>query len=234
MLEVNSIHTYYGLSHVLQSVSLRVDEGEVVALVGRNGAGKSTTLKSIMGITPISAGSIIFQGKEISRLDVHLIPRLGISYVPEERRIFGGLSVYENLKVATLAYKKHIDPEVGIEEMFALFPRLKERRRQDAKSLSGGEQQMLATARGLIAKPKILLVDEPTQGLAPVYVRTIMETLTEIRITGVGILLVEQNADIALDIADRAYVLDQGEVQFEGTAAEVKQNEDIRKNFLTI
>lgn len=234
MLEIKAINTYYGLSHVLQSVSLQVCEGEVVALVGRNGAGKSTTLKTIMGITPARSGSVTFHGEEISHLSAHLIPRQGISYVPEERRIFGGLSVYENLKIATLAYKDRLVLSESIEEMYTLFPRLKERRNQDAKSLSGGEQQMLATARGLIAKPKILLVDEPTQGLAPAYVRAIMETLAKIRTTGVGVLLVEQNAEIALNIADRAYVLDQGQIQFEGPAEEVKQNEDIRRQFLSV
>jgi branched-chain amino acid transport system ATP-binding protein len=234
MLKVERVHTYYDLSHVLQGVSLRVEAGELVALIGRNGAGKSTTLKTIMGIMPARKGYISFYGEDITSLPPHLIPRLGISYVPEERRIFPGLSVYENLKLAVLPHKDRLILTDELEKVYAYFPLLKERHRQDGKSLSGGEQQMLAMARALVTNPRMLLIDEPTQGLAPIFVRSVAETISQIRSTGVGILLVEQNAEVALGLADRAYVIDQGVIQFEGAACVVRENEDIQRQFLAV
>lgn len=234
MLELEGIHTYYGLSHVLQGLNLRVAAGELVTLIGRNGAGKSTTLKTIMGITPAQAGQVLFAGADVTHLASHLIPRRGITYVPEERRIFPGLSVYENLKLAFLPYKNRLDLGQELEAVYGYFPRLKERHKQDGKSLSGGEQQMLAMARALVTDPKMLLIDEPTQGLAPAFVRSVAETISQIRTTGVGILLVEQNAEVALELADRAYVIDHGVIQFEGTADAVRRNDRVRHEFLTI
>ena len=234
MLELEGIHTYYGLSHVLQGVSLRVGSGELVSLIGRNGAGKSTTLKTIMGITPARSGRISFGEEDITRLSAHLIPRRGIAYVPEDRRIIPGLSVYENLKLAMLPHKRRLVLADELEKVYEYFPPLKERHKQDGKSLSGGEQQMLAMARGLIANPRMLLIDEPTQGLAPLFVRNVAETISRIRTTGAGILLVEQNAEVALGLAGRAYVIDHGVIQVEGSAAFIRENEEIRRQFLTV
>ena len=234
MLELDGIHTYYGLSHVLQGVSLRVGSGELVSLIGRNGAGKSTTLRTIMGITPARSGRISFGEEDITRLSAHLIPRRGIAYVPEERRIIPGLSVYENLKLAMLPHKRRLVLADELEKVYEYFPPLKERHKQDGKSLSGGEQQMLAIARALITNPRLLLIDEPTQGLAPLFARSVTETISRTRTTGVGILLVEQNAEVALGLADRAYVIDHGVIQVEGPAAFIRDNEDIRRQFLTV
>jgi branched-chain amino acid transport system ATP-binding protein len=234
MLELQGVHTYYGLSHVLQGVSLRVEAGELVSLIGRNGAGKSTTLKTIMGITPAREGRISFANEDITAMPAHLIPRLGIAYVPEDRRIIPGLSVFENLKLAMLPHKSRLVLADELEKVYGYFPRLKERHKQDGTSLSGGEQQMLAMARGLITNPRMLLIDEPTQGLAPVFVRNVTETVSRIRTTGVGILFVEQNAEVALGLADRAYVIDHGVIQVEGPAAFIREIEDIRRQFLTV
>lgn len=234
MLQVDALHTYYGLSHVLQGVSLRVGAGELVALIGRNGAGKSTTLKTIFGITPARSGQVVFEGQDITHFRTHQIPLLGMCYVPEERRIFPGLSVYENLRLALLPHKKRLDLSAEIERVFGLFPRLRERSKQIGKSLSGGEQQMLAMARGLVSKPRMMLVDEPTQGLAPAYVRSVADIITQIRATGVGVLLVEQNAEIALSISDRAYVIDHGVIQFEGPSPVVRDRDDIRSEYLSL
>lgn len=234
MLQIKEIHTFYGLSHVLQGLSLEVNERELVALIGRNGAGKSTTLKSIVGITPPRRGSISFDGEDITELPTHLIARKGIAYVPEERRIFPGLSVYENLKLAMLPHKNRIEAAEALDRIYSYFPVLAQRRQQDGKSLSGGEQQMLAMARALISDPRVLLVDEPTQGLAPAYVRGISEILVRIKEAGVSILLVEQNAKVALEIADRAYVIDNGVIQFQGSAQEVRQNERVQRSFLSV
>ena len=233
MLSVNEIHTYYGLAHVLQGISLEIGDSEIVALLGRNGAGKSTTLKSIVGLTPPRRGSIVFDGQEIAGLPTHLIARRGLGYVPEERRIFPALTVLENLKVSMLAYKLR-NPSEALERMFEMFPRLRERQHQLGRSLSGGEQQMLALARALVSSPRLLLIDEPTQGLAPNLVTSIANSLVQIKEQGLSVLLVEQNARVALGIADRAYVIDHGVIQFGGSAAELSSNEAVQREFLTV
>jgi branched-chain amino acid transport system ATP-binding protein len=233
MLAVKEIHTYYGLAHILQGVSLEVNDGEIVALLGRNGAGKSTTLKSIVGLTPPRSGSITFNGQEISGQPTHLIARRGIGYVPEERRIFPQLTVLENLRVSMLAFKLP-QPTVALERMYDMFPRLAERSGQLGGSLSGGEQQMLALARALISTPKLLLIDEPTQGLAPNLVTSIASSLVRIKSEGLAVLLVEQNARVALEIADRVYVIDHGVIEYHGQAADLRANEAVQREFLTV
>jgi branched-chain amino acid transport system ATP-binding protein len=233
MLSVQEIHTYYGLAHILQGVSLEVGVGEIVALLGRNGAGKSTTLKSIVGLTPPRRGAVQFEGRDLVGVPTHRIARLGIGYVPEERRIFPDLSVLENLKVAMLAHRLD-DPAGMLDGMFAMFPRLRERIGQAGRSLSGGEQQMLALARALISQPRLMLIDEPTQGLAPNLVTSIAGSLIRIKERGLAVLLVEQNARIALEVADRVYVIDQGVIQFGGTAAELRADEAMQRTLLTV
>jgi branched-chain amino acid transport system ATP-binding protein len=233
VLAVREIHTYYGLAHVLQGVSLEIGDREIVALLGRNGAGKSTTLKSIMGLTPPRRGAVVFEGQDLVGMPTHLIARRGIGWVPEERRIFPQLSVLENLKVSMLAHKL-ADADGALEGMFRMFPRLEERMGQAGRSLSGGEQQMLALARALISSPRLLLIDEPTQGLAPNLVTSIAASLVRIKEQGLSVLLVEQNARVALDIADRAYVIDGGVIQFGGSADDLRANEAVQREFLTV
>ena len=233
MLAVREIHTYYGLAHVLQGVSLEIGDREIVALLGRNGAGKSTTLKSIMGLTPPRRGAVVFEGQDLVGMPTHLIARRGIGWVPEERRIFPQLSVLENLKVSMLAHKL-ADADAALEGMFRMFPRLQERMGQAGRSLSGGEQQMLALARALISSPRLLLIDEPTQGLAPNLVTSIAASLVRIKEQGLSVLLVEQNARVALEIADRAYVIDGGVIQFGGSADDLRANEAVQREFLTV
>jgi branched-chain amino acid transport system ATP-binding protein len=214
-------------------VSLNVGDGEIVALLGRNGAGKSTTLKSIMGLTPPRNGSVTFDGRSLVGLPTHTIARQGIRWVPEERRMFPDLTVLENLRVAALSLRS--DERAGeLERMYALFPLLRERARQGARSLSGGEQQMLALARALIGRPRLLLIDEPTQGLAPNLVSSIAGSLLAIKEQGLSILLVEQNARVALEIADRAYLIDRGVIQYSGTSAELRADQAIQRQYLTV
>jgi branched-chain amino acid transport system ATP-binding protein len=234
LLKIENIHTYYGLSHILQGVSLEVDSKEIVTLVGRNGAGKTTTLKSILGITSIASGHIWLREAEISALSTHAIIRRGISYVPEERRIIPGLSVRENLKLALLKSKNRDREDEMIERVAHYFPVLKERLTQEGTSLSGGEQQMLAIARGLVTDPEIMLIDEPTEGLMPLLVETIAEIIQNINQTGVAVLLVEQNVEMALSISHRAYVIDEGIIQTFGTAKEVLADEEIQRRYLTV
>jgi branched-chain amino acid transport system ATP-binding protein len=233
VLAVREIHTYYGLAHVLQGVSLEIGDREIVALLGRNGAGKSTTLKSIMGLTPPRRGAVVFEGQDLVGMPTHLIARRGIGWVPEERRIFPQLSVLENLKVSMLAHKL-ADADGALQGMFRMFPRLEERMGQAGRSLSGGEQQMLALARALISSPRLLLIDEPTQGLAPNLVTSIAASLVRIKEQGLSVLLVEQNARVALEIADRAYVIDGGVIQFGGSADDLRANEAVQREFLTV
>lgn len=234
LLRVEKINTYYGLSHVLQGISLEVDKGEIVTLVGRNGAGKTTTLKSILGITPIRSGRVWLREEDISALPTHTIIQRGISYVPEERRIIPGLTVRENLKLALLKSKnRDREPEM-IDRVAQYFPILKERLSQQGTSLSGGEQQMLAIARGLVTDPEIMLVDEPTEGLMPLLVEMIAEIIQNINQTGVTVLLVEQNVEMALNISHRAYVIDEGRIQFLGTAKELLENEEIQRKYLAM
>jgi branched-chain amino acid transport system ATP-binding protein len=234
LLRVESIDTYYGLSHILQGVSLEVESGEIVTLVGRNGAGKTTTLKSILGITPIRSGHVWLREADISALPTHTIIQRGISYVPEERRIIPGLTVRENLKLALLKNKNRDREDEMVERVAQYFPILKERLSQQGTSLSGGEQQMLAMARGLVTDPEIMLVDEPTEGLMPLLVEMIAEIIQNINQTGVTVLLVEQNVEMALSISHRAYVIDEGRIQSSGTAKDILADEDIQRRYLTV
>ena len=234
LLRVESIDTYYGLSHILQGVSLEVESGEIVTLVGRNGAGKTTTLKSILGITPIRSGHVWLREADISALPTHTIIQRGISYVPEERRIIPGLTVRENLKLALLKNKNRDREDEMVDRVAQYFPILKERLSQQGTSLSGGEQQMLAMARGLVTDPEIMLVDEPTEGLMPLLVEMIAEIIQNINQTGVTVLLVEQNVEMALSISHRAYVIDEGKIQSSGTAKDILADEDIQRRYLTV
>ncbi|HEX4363619.1 MAG TPA: ABC transporter ATP-binding protein [Solirubrobacteraceae bacterium] len=231
MLEIDDLHTYYGNIEALKGVSLTVDEGEVVTLIGSNGAGKSTTLRSISGLTPPRSGSIRFLGREISRTPPQEIVRLGISQSPEARRCFQRMTVGENLDMG--AYLRR-DAEIGtdLDRVFDLFPRLKERERQMAGTMSGGEQQMLAIGRALMARPKLLLLDEPSMGIAPILVDRIYETVAEINRQGTTILLVEQNANYALGVSSRGYVLETGKVALSDASEALRTNPDVQKAYL--
>jgi branched-chain amino acid transport system ATP-binding protein len=232
LLKVEDIHTFYGNIEALKGVSLEVEEGEVVTLIGSNGAGKSTTLRSVSGLTPPRQGSIRFDGDEIGETPPQDIVRKGISQAPEGRRIFPRMTVRENLELG--AYLRHDprDVERDLARVFELFPRLEERERQKAGTLSGGEQQMLAIGRALMASPKLLLLDEPSMGLAPVLVERIYETIAEINEQGTTILLVEQNANFALEVSRRGYVLETGRIALADEARALRANPDVRKAYL--
>lgn len=230
MLRIEGIDVYYGVIRALKEVSLDVNEGEIVTLIGANGAGKTTTLKTISGVIRPRKGRVLFDNRELTKMAPHEIAGIGIFQVPEGRRIFGNLTVMENLLMG--AYLRKDDISGDLERVFTLFPRLKERQRQKAGTLSGGEQQMLAISRALMGKPKVMLLDEPSLGLAPLLVFNIFETIKEINKQRVTILLVEQNAYMALQIAHRAYVLETGKVVLEGTGEELLNNEMVRKAYL--
>ena len=234
LLRLENINTFYGTSHILQGVSLEVEKQEIVTLVGRNGAGKSTTLKSILGIVPPRSGCIWFNGNDIRLLPTHVIVQKGISYVPEERRIIPGLSVRENITLALLKSKNRNLEEDMIERVAYYFPRLKDRLTQEGTSLSGGEQQMLAIARALVTDPEVMLIDEPTEGLMPLLVEAIAEIIQAINQAGVTVLLVEQNVEMALGISHRAYVIEEGRIQHSGNAKDVLADEEIQRRYLTI
>ena len=232
MLSVENLSVNYGAIRALHQVSCRVKQGEIVALIGANGAGKTTILNTISGIVPSISGSVSFEGEEITRMAAHLIVRKGICQVPEGRRVFGLMSVQENLEMGGFILPGKQEVARGIERAFTLFPRLAERRKQAARTLSGGEQQMLAMGRALMSDPRLLLLDEPSMGLAPMLVEKIFEIVVEINKTGTTIMLVEQNASMALSIAHRAYVLETGEVVLSGEAAELARNPEVRKAYL--
>lgn len=232
-LNLNEIHTFFGKSHILQGVSLQIGNEEIVALLGRNGVGKSTTLKSIMGLTPPQSGSIRFKGREIIGMRPFKICRLGIGYVPEERRIFPYLTVRQNLLLGVKSGQK-VDHPWTIDRIYGYFPRLEKRDHIKAKNLSGGEQQMLAIGRTLMGNPEILLVDEPTEGLAPLLVEMVGQILLEINKAGCSIIIVEQAIDIALTLAKRTYVMNKGAIVFEGTVEEFKADENIRRKYLQV
>jgi branched-chain amino acid transport system ATP-binding protein len=232
LLAVENVHTYYGEAHVLQGVSVGVGEGEVVTLIGRNGAGKTTTLKSIMGITRPRRGRVMLRGQDITALDTHEVARRGVAWVPEERRVLPNLTVLENLRLGRLGAGANGGGTDDFEGVFATFPRLRERLGHLGRFLSGGEQQMLAIARGMVAAPAIMLVDEPTEGLSPMLVQTLTEVLRDINEKGTTILLVEQTLEVALALSHRLYVLDQGRVQFEGTPDELRRDPTIQQRFL--
>jgi len=232
MLAVENLSVNYGAIRALHQVSCRVDQGEIVALIGANGAGKTTILNTISGIVPAINGTVSFEGEDITRLPAHLIVRKGICQVPEGRRVFARMSVQENLEMGGFILTNKSDITHGIERAFTLFPRLAERRKQAARTLSGGEQQMLAMGRALMSNPRLLLLDEPSMGLAPMLVEKIFEIVVEINKTGTTIMLVEQNASMALSIAHRAYVLETGEVVLSGNAKELSENPEVRKAYL--
>lgn len=233
MLKLDKVNLHYGMIHALKDVSLEVHEGEIVTLIGANGAGKTSTLRSISGLEKISSGEILYLGNNISkRSDTRKIVSSGLIQVPEGRRIFPDMSVHENLQMGAFLQKDKKEIQKSIEEVYEWFPRLKEREKQLAGTLSGGEQQMLAMGRALMAKPKLLLLDEPSMGLAPLLVREIFEIIKEINKQGTTILLVEQNARMALSIATRAYVLENGRIVLSGTGEELSQSEEIQKAYL--
>jgi branched-chain amino acid transport system ATP-binding protein len=233
LLQVADIHTYYGKSHVLHGVSVEIEEGEIVALLGRNGVGKSTMLKSIIGMTPPQAGSIRLKGKEIAGFKPHTVCCLGVGYVPEERRIFPELTVRQNLAIGVKPRQKVDDPWT-LDRIYTYFPKLKERDRQKGKHLSGGEQQMLTMARTLIGNPELLLLDEPTEGLSPALVEMVLQLCTDINGKGCSILLVEHSIDVALSMACRAYIMSKGQVVFQGSRDEIHRNEEVRKKYLEV
>ncbi|MBI2938990.1 MAG: ABC transporter ATP-binding protein [Chloroflexi bacterium] len=232
LLEVDRIHAFYGHIHAVKGVSLQVDQGEIVTLIGSNGAGKSTTLKTISGIIRPRQGRVLLAGEEISRLPPHTIVARGVGQAPEGRRIFPRMTVLENLEMGAFHRADRGDITADLERVFTLFPRLRERRTQAGGTLSGGEQQMLAIGRALMARPRILLLDEPSMGLAPVLVEQIFAIIQDINRQGTTILIVEQNALMALSVTQRGYVLQTGEVVLEGSAANLRQNELVRKAYL--
>jgi branched-chain amino acid transport system ATP-binding protein len=229
MIELKSVNTFYGLGHILHDLSLRVDEGEVVALLGRNGAGKTTTMRSIAGLTPPRSGEIRYKGRNIAGLEAHRVSRLGIALVPETRDIFSFLTAKENLSIA-----RRDSSRWQIDSVLARFPRLKERLNNKGRELSGGEQQMLAIGRALLTGPDLLLLDEPSQGLAPIVVETVMDTIRDLKKERVSMLLVEQNAEMALQLADRVYVIDHGSVVFEGTPAALRADRQVTTTYLGV
>jgi branched-chain amino acid transport system ATP-binding protein len=233
LLALEDVHTYYGEAHILQGVSLSLQEGEVVTLIGRNGAGKTTTLRSIMGIARPSRGRVLLRGADLVRQPTHEIARAGIAWVPEERRILPNLTVLENLRLGMLGRGRGV-VDGALDEVFDYFPRLRERAQQKGQFLSGGEQQMLAIARGLVARPSIMLVDEPTEGLAPLIVRDLTEILARINRAGTTLLLVEQTLEVALALSHRLYVMDQGRIQFEGTPDALRNDPTIQQRFLEV
>jgi branched-chain amino acid transport system ATP-binding protein len=234
MLEVNDIHAYYGNIHALKGISLTVEEGEIVTLIGANGAGKSTTLRAISGLLPPRSGTITLEGEDLSQYKAHEIVYKDVSMVPEGRGIFARLTVSENLDMGAFSRTDRDGIKQDLERVFNLFPRLKERRNQVAGTLSGGEQQMLATGRALMAHPKLLLMDEPSMGLAPFLVENIFETIQAINEEGTTILLVEQNATMALSVAGRGYVLQTGEIVLDDSAENLQNNEMVQKVYLGI
>ncbi|NLP48210.1 MAG: ABC transporter ATP-binding protein [Clostridiales bacterium] len=231
MLNVNDINVYYGPIHAIQGISFEVKQGEIVSLIGANGAGKSTVLKTVSGLMRSKTGGIDFMGESIHNTAPHNIVRMGIAHIPEGRRIFQRMTVEENLEMGAFTQNsKKIDQ--SLEEIYFLFPRLKERRRQIAGTLSGGEQQMLAMSRGLMSNPKLMMLDEPSMGLAPILVRQVFDIIKTLHEAGTTILLVEQNAQMALSIADRAYVLETGKVTLTGTGAELVKSDEVKKAYL--
>ena len=232
LLEVKDIHTNYGSIQALKGISLEVYEGEIVTLIGSNGAGKSTTLGSITGITPAASGQILFDGKDITHTKPSDITKLGIAVSPEGREVFGGLTVHENLRLGAYTVKDKKQIEASYEEVYALFPRLAERKKQLAKTMSGGEQQMLAIGRAMMSTPKMILLDEPSMGLSPNLVDMIFELIVKINQRGTTVLLIEQNANMALSVANRGYVLETGKVTLSGDARELLAHDNVRKAYL--
>lgn len=232
MLEIENLEVYYGAINAIKGISFNVEQGEIIALIGANGAGKTTILHTVTGLVAAKHGSIRFNGKELTKTPAHKIVAMGMAHVPEGRRVFAQLSVYENLMLGAYTRKDKTEITETIERVYERFPRLKERRSQSAGTLSGGEQQMLAMGRALMSKPSIILMDEPSMGLSPLYVSEIFDIIQEINKSGTTVLLVEQNAKKALSIANRAYVLETGNIALSGDAHELMDNEQVKKAYL--
>lgn len=232
MLEIENLEVYYGAINAIKGISFNVEQGEIIALIGANGAGKTTILHTVTGLVAAKHGSIRFNGKELTKTPAHKIVAMGMAHVPEGRRVFAQLSVYENLMLGAYTRKDKAEINDSIERVYERFPRLKERRNQSAGTLSGGEQQMLAMGRALMSKPSIILMDEPSMGLSPLYVSEIFDIIHEINKSGTTVLLVEQNAKKALSIANRAYVLETGNIALSGDAHELMDNEQVKKAYL--
>ena len=232
MLEVKDIHVFYGMIHALKGVSFEVSQGEVIALIGANGAGKTTTLHTVTGLLRAKKGSILFEGQDITRVPAHKIVQMGIAHVPEGRRVFSQLSVFDNLKMGAFTRKDKQEIEESLEIVYRRFPRLEERKNQRAGTLSGGEQQMLAMGRALMSRPRLIVMDEPSMGLSPILVNEIFDIIKVVSESGTTVLLVEQNAKKALSIADRAYVLETGSVTMEGRASDLLHDEKVQKAYL--
>ena len=232
MLEVKGLQVYYGVIQALKDISFEVNQGEVIALIGANGAGKTTTLHTLTGLLPAKQGSIIFEGKDITKVPAHKIVEMGIAHVPEGRRVFSQLSVYENLKMGAYTRKDKKEIAENLENVYKRFPRLEERKNQRAGTLSGGEQQMLAMGRALMSNPKMIVMDEPSMGLSPIFVNEIFDIIEKVSASGTTVLLVEQNAKKALSIADRAYVLETGNIVLSGDAKKLMNDDSIKKAYL--
>ncbi|MCD7775197.1 MAG: ABC transporter ATP-binding protein [Clostridiales bacterium] len=232
MLEVRNLNVYFGVIRAIKDVSFDVEKGEVVTLIGANGAGKTTTLHTITGLLSSESGTITLNGKDITKTPAHKIVSMGMAHVPEGRRVFASLSVYDNLLMGAYTRKDKAEISHSLELVYSKFPRLEERKKQIAGTLSGGEQQMLAMGRALMSNPDILLMDEPSMGLSPLYVEEIFNIIKEIKKSGITVLLVEQNANMALQIADRAYVLETGSITMQGKASDLMNDEGVRKAYL--
>lgn len=232
MLELQNINVYYGAIHALKDISLKINEGEIVTLIGSNGAGKTTALRSISGIEKPQYGSILFNGVELNGNPASNIVKLGISHVPEGRRVFSKMSVLENLEMGAFTRKDKMEIKKDMDHIFSMFPRLEERKSQYAGTLSGGEQQMLAIGRALLSRPKLLLLDEPSMGLAPIIVKEIFSIIKSINENGTTVLLVEQNANVALQCAHRAYIIKNGTIDIEGTSEELLKDDTVKKAYL--
>lgn len=232
MLEIKDLEVYYGMIQAIKGISFQVNEGEVIALIGANGAGKTTILHTVTGLLSPKCGSVLFEGKDITKVPAHKIVSLGMAHVPEGRRVFAELTVYENLKMGAYTRKNKNELEQTLESVYQRFPRLRERKNQLAGTLSGGEQQMLAMGRALMSHPKIILMDEPSMGLSPILVNQIFDIIEEVSKSGTTVLLVEQNAKKALAIADRAYVLETGKIVLEGDADQLMNDDSIKKAYL--
>ena len=232
MLEVKDLEVYYGMIQAIKGISFEVNQGEVIALIGANGAGKTTTLQTITGMLQAKKGHILFEGQDITKVPGHKIVTMGMAHVPEGRRVFANLTVLQNLKMGAYTRKDKNEIEQTLETVYTRFPRLKERQNQMAGTLSGGEQQMLAMGRALMSQPKIILMDEPSMGLSPIFVNEIFDIIKSVSESGTTVLLVEQNAKKALSIADRAYVLETGRITLEGKASDLLHDESVRKAYL--
>lgn len=232
MLEVNDLQVYYGMIHAIKGVSFHVNEGEIIALIGANGAGKTTILHTITGLIAPKGGQVVFEGKDITKTPAHKIVELGMAHVPEGRRVFAQLSVYQNLKMGAYTRSDKNEIEESLEMVYKRFPRLEERKNQMAGTLSGGEQQMLAMGRALMSKPRIILMDEPSMGLSPILVNEIFDIIQSVSASGTTVLLVEQNAKKAMAIADRAYVLETGKISLDGNAKDLLNDDSIKKAYL--